>query len=318
MVSYENRIERLRQLGVLSSDQAGRLAKSLARKTVEVSAHPRVRGWILEAVGMLVIAVTGILINLYIAPPSVPSINTIQDVRQALNQPEEIGQMSNTLSSGISLTLFIVVPLILVLTWFVWLYNSLVSSEEKVFEAWAQVESSYQRRADLIPNMLETVSKYMQYEKETLGDVVEKRSEAIAGNAETQMRDAIESVTKAQEESSALLQGIERAPESEDALEALYAQQTALGSSMKRLLAVSENYPNLRSADQMLTLQAELEGSENRINVARIRFNEAAAAFNTSMRRMPSSMIASLGGFKRKAYFQSDEGANKAVKLRFE
>lgn len=228
--------------------------------------------------------------------------------------------MSKTLSGGISLTLFIVVPLMIALTWFVWLYNSLASSEEEVFEAWAQVESNYQRRADLIPNILESVSKYMKFEQETLTGVVRERSEAmnVDDQTVTQFEEAVEQMTKAQSDSSALMEKIADAPESEEVIEDLYAKQVALGQSMHRILALSENYPSLRSADQMLTLEAELEGSENRINIARMRFNEAASEFNASMRRMPMSMVASLGGFQRKAYFKSDEGANKAVKVNFE
>lgn len=319
-MSYEERLERLHQSGVLSGEQAARLAKSLAGKTAEVATHPRVKGWIVEIIGMTLIAVAGVAINMYLAPPSTHTINTIQDVSQALNQPEEIGQMSKTLSGGISLTLFIVVPLMIALTWFVWLYNSLASSEEEVFEAWAQVESNYQRRADLIPNILESVSKYMKFEQETLTGVVRERSEAmnVDDQTVTQFEEAVEQMTKAQSDSSALMEKIADAPESEEVIEDLYAKQVALGQSMHRILALSENYPSLRSADQMLTLEAELEGSENRINIARMRFNEAASEFNASMRRMPMSMVASLGGFQRKAYFKSDEGANKAVKVNFE
>lgn len=232
--------------------------------------------------------------------------------------------MGKTLTGGLSAALFLGVPLLALLIWLTLTYNGLVNREEAVLEAWAQVESNYQRRADLIPNMLETVAKYMRFEKDTLTAVTAERAEAMAGrdafsdqDAAT-FRAAVEDMSKAQEDSAALMQGIEGAPQDETELAKLHAAEQRLGASMHRLLALSENYPVLRSADQMLALQAELEGSENRINVARMRFNEAAADFNASMRRMPASLVASTGGFKRKAYFQADAGTNQAVQVSFE
>ena len=243
---------------------------------------------------------------------------------ESLNQAEEIGQMAKSLTGGISIALFVGIPLLALLIWFTTLYNGLVSKEEAVFESWAQVESNQQRRADLIPNILETVSRYMRFEHETLVDVISERSDAISGKEafkegdEDALRESIESLTEAQERSSAAMRDIKGAPQDDVQLEQLYQAQKALGASMHRILALAENYPVLRSAEQMQTLQAELEGSENRINVTRMRFNEAAARFNASIRRMPASLVASLGDFKRKAYFEADEGAEKVIAVEFD
>ena len=319
-MDYEERIARLREQGVLTQAQAERLARSLSEKPPEEPVYRRPAGrsllWTLVAV------ILGLALYLAVGTDSEPT--QIQDVRTTLNQPQEIGDMGKALTGGVSVALFTGIPLLALLIWFTWLYNGLVSREEEVLKAWAQVESNYQRRADLIPNILETVAKYMRFEKETLTGVVGERAEAMVGRESfgdqdaAAFRAAVEEISKAQGDSAAVMKGIVGAPQDEAQLERLYAAQQTLGASMHRILALSENYPVLRSADQMLTLQAELEGSENRINVARMRFNEAAAEFNASIRRMPASLVASTGGFKRKAYFQADSGANKAVQVEFE
>ena len=224
--------------------------------------------------------------------------------------------MGNSIQSGFSLALIVIVPLLLVIVWVAWLYNALVTKEEAVFEHWAQVESNYQRRADLIPNILEAVSDYMRFEKETLGTIVGQRSEpqaTIPPEIVEELREMIDSISAAQEESSDVLGGIRGAPIDDNGLKRLAEAQSALGTSMHGVLALSENYPQLQSSDQVLALQAELEGTENRINVARMRFNEAASEFNSAIRRMPTSVIASAGDFRRKAYFRSDVGSDQPV-----
>jgi LemA protein len=320
-MAYEERIARLLEQGVLTQVQAERLAKSLSETPREEETDSRRFAgrylfWTLIAVLLL--------LALYIAVGTDSEPPQIQDVRTSLNQPQEIGDMGKALTGGVSVALFVGIPLLALLIWFTWIYNGLVSREEAVLKAWAQVESNYQRRADLIPNILEAVQKYMHFEKETLTAVVGERAQAMAGRESFGERDAaafrarVDEISKAQEDSAQAMKGIVGAPQDDTQLARLYAAQQKLGSAMHRILALSENYPVLRSADQMLALQAELEGSENRINVARMRFNEAAAEFNASMRRMPASLVASTGGFKRKAYFQADTGANKAVQVEFE
>jgi LemA protein len=319
-VDYEERIARLREQGVVTQAQAECLCQSSGDKPPQepmrrLPAHQYLL-WALVAV-LVVLA-------LYVSVGTGPETSQVQEVRTSLNLPREIGDMGRSLTGGVSVALFAGIPLLALLIWLTVLYNGLVSREEDVLEAWAQVESNYQRRADLIPNILETVAKYLRFEQETLTEVVGKRAVAVTGQESLRERDAaafrasVDEINKAQEDSSAAMEGIEGAPQDEAQLERLYAAQQALGASMHRILALSENYPTLRSADQMLALQAELEGSENRINVARMRFNEAASEFNASIRRMPATLVAAMGGFKRKAYFQADTGARKAVKVEFE
>ena len=319
-MDYDERIARLREQGVLTPEQAERLAGSLSDKPRGEPARRSPARW--HFVWLLIVVL--IVLALYSTVGTNSEPPQIQDVSTSLNQPQEVGDMGKSLTGGVSIALFVGIPLLALLIWFTTIYNGLVSREEAVFETWAQVESNYQRRADLIPNILETVAKYMRFEKETLTAVVGERAAAMAGGESfseqdaAAFRDSVEEISKAQEDSAALMKGIEGAPQDETQLEKLYAAQQAVGSSMHRILALAESYPVLRSADQMLTLQAELEGSENRINVARMRFNEAAAEFNASIRRMPATLVASMGAFKRKAYFQADEGASKAVKVEFE
>jgi LemA protein len=311
-MTYDSRIARMRDKGLISDDQADRLARAMAAPAADPGATPSVRrhirpGWVV-AVGLA----AGACLLLLVAGsgPGGHAPQVAQDVSTAFNRSEEIGAMGNSMRGGLSAALFLGVPLLLILLWVIWIYNSLVSGEERVFEAWAQVEATYQRRTDLIPNVVEAVSDYMAYERETLGAVTGQRTGG--GEAVEALRQAIDEISAAQEESARELGGISGAPLDDNALKRLEEAQAALGASMHRVLALSESYPALRASDQVLTLQAELEGTENRISVARMRFNEAASTFNAAIRRMPASLIASLGNFRRKAYFAADPGADRA------
>jgi len=172
-------------------------------------------------------------------------------------------------------------------------YNSLVSSEEKVSEAWAQVENVYQRRLDLIPNLVETVKGYAEHERETLEAVVQARSKIT----ETKF-------------SPEVIKDPQALAEFEEA-------QQGLTSALSRLLVLVERYPDLKASQNFLALQSQLEGTENRITVERKRFNEAARDFNTRIRVFPSSVVARVMGFSRKAYFASDEAARTAPTVQF-
>ncbi len=318
-MSFDTRIARMRDQGMISEDQAQRLSQAIGDvpRGGAAAEAPR-RGpagpvWLYALLGALALAGLWLL---FASPDVARAPEAVQDVREALNQPEEVGGMNKSFQGTLSLFLFVVVPLLLVVVWIAWLYNALVTKEEGVFQAWAQVESNYQRRADLIPNVLEAVADYMQFERETLGEIVAQRSGTQAALPEglaEELRATIDAITGAQEDSADVLDGISGAPVDDAALARLAEAQAALGASLGRILALSENYPQLRSSDQVLALQAELEGTENRINIARIRFNEAASDFNAAIRRMPASVIASAGGFRRKAYFASDPGADKPV-----
>lgn len=190
-----------------------------------------------------------------------------------------------------------------------WSYNRLISQEEAVDSAWAQLESNYQRRHDLIPPLVETVSRYLEHEQETIQGVVDSR-----GQAGTDLPRAVEAVASAREaaaeSSSSPADGV---PADEAALQRIARAQAQLSSQSRRLMAVVENYPDLRSADQFLNLQAQIEGAENRINVARMRFNDAVRDYNSAIRRIPGNLWASLGAMQPRAYFEADEDARNAV-----
>ena len=157
-------------------------------------------------------------------------------------------------------------------------YNGFVVKEEAVKTAWSKVETQYQRRADLIPNLVNTVKGYAAHESATLQGVVEARAKA------TSMTLSVDHMT----------------PES---LEAYQQAQSEVRSALGRLLAVAENYPDLKANQNFLELQAQLEGTENRIAVARADFNEAAQRYNVAVRRFPANLVAGLFGFDRKPYF---------------
>jgi LemA protein len=187
--------------------------------------------------------------------------------------------------------IFLGISALLVL-WFIFTYNSLISAEESVSKQWANVESQYQRRADLIPNLVATVKGYAAHESETLEKVVSARSKA------TQITVDPESLT----------------PEK---LKEYQAAQGELSSALGRLLMITENYPDLKANQNFLELQAQLEGTENRIQVERSRYNEVAGNYNASIRRFPKNLIASLAGLERKPYFEAGEEAQKAPKVEF-
>lgn len=189
-----------------------------------------------------------------------------------------------------SIILIVVVALLTV--WAITGYNGLVSMDEKVANEWANVETQYQRRADLIPNLVNTVKGYAQHEKETLEGVISARSQA------TQIKVNADDLTP------------EKLAEYQKA-------QGVITSALGKLLAITERYPDLKANQQFSELQAQLEGTENRINVARTNFNNVAKEFNTSIRRFPKNILANLLGFEKRAYFEASEGAAQAPKVEF-
>jgi LemA protein len=187
--------------------------------------------------------------------------------------------------------IFIAVLIVLVL-WIFGSYNGLVNREEAVSNQWANVESQYQRRMDLIPNLVNTVKGYADFEKSTLTQVIEARSNAT----------------------SVKLDASNLTP---DKLQQFQQAQDGLSSALSRLLVVMERYPDLKANQNFLDLQAQLEGTENRIAVERKRFNDVVNDYNATIRRFPGVVIANLFGFDRKGYFQSAEGADKAPEVKF-
>lgn len=171
-------------------------------------------------------------------------------------------------------------------------YNSIVNKDEAVSTAWSNVENQYQRRSDLIPNLVNTVKGYATHEKSTLQDVVEARSKA------TQITIDPTNLTP-------------------EALQKYQQAQGQVGAALGRLLMIAENYPDLKANQNFLELQAQLEGTENRIAVARRNFNEAAKDYNVYIRKFPRNILASLFGFSKRPYFEAEEGAQQAPKVEF-
>ena len=171
-------------------------------------------------------------------------------------------------------------------------YNGLVKGEEGVEAAWAQVENVYQRRADLIPNLVATVKGYAAHESETLQAVIDARAKATG-------------IT------------VDASNLSEEALAKFQSAQGELTQALGRLIAVSESYPDLKANQNFLELQSQLEGTENRITVERNKFNETAQGYNTNLRSFPTNIIAGLFNFEKKGYFKAAEGAETAPKVEF-
>jgi LemA protein len=171
--------------------------------------------------------------------------------------------------------------------------NGLVEREENVESAWAQVENQYQRRADLIPNLVNTVRGAADFEQETLTAVINARSNATSVNITAADLNDPSKIAQFQE-----------------------AQQQ-LSGALSRLLVSVERYPELKANSNFRDLQAQLEGTENRISIERMRFNKAAQSYNTSIRKFPTSIIASISGFERKSYFEAENGAENAPTVDF-
>lgn len=192
-----------------------------------------------------------------------------------------------------TITLFVIGAIVILLAgWVTIQYNGMVANDEAVTTAWAGVESQYQRRSDLIPNLVNTVKGYAAHEKETLEGVVEARAKAtqVTVNADNLTPERFAQFQKAQGELSA-----------------------ALG----RLMRITENYPQLRANENFSKLQAQLEGTENRINESRLRFNEAVQEYNLSIRRFPGNIFASLFGFEKRDKFEAADGTEQAPEVKF-
>jgi LemA protein len=186
----------------------------------------------------------------------------------------------------------IIVALIILYRLSVTPYNSMVRMEEQITSQWAQVENVYQRRADLIPNLVNTVKGYATFERETITGVIEARARA------TQVTINPEGLTP-------------------EALQKFQRAQGDLGSALSRLMVVVERYPELKANQNFLELQAQLEGSENRIAVERNKFNETVQRFNAYIRSFPNNIIASIFGFGKKPYFEAEAGAEKVPEVKF-
>lgn len=171
-------------------------------------------------------------------------------------------------------------------------YNKMVDMEEQVTSQWSQVENVYQRRADLIPNLVNTVKGYAAHEKETLSEVIEARSKATSVQVDTENL-------------------------SPQAIEQFNQAQQGLTSALSRLMVVMEQYPDLKANQNFMDLQAQLEGTENRISVERRKFNETAQTYNSYIRKFPQMIYAGWFGFEKKSYFEAQQGAEQAPEVQF-
>ncbi len=196
------------------------------------------------------------------------------------------------MKKGTVILITVVALVAIIALWAMSAYNKLVVADESVTTEWANVESQYQRRADLIPNLVSTVKGYAAHEQETLEAVISASAKA------TQMTVDAKDLT----------------PEK---LQEYQAAQGEVGAALGRLLMITENYPDLKANQNFMALQEQLEGTENRIQVARQKFNLTAKTYNTSIRRFPTNILAGMFGFESKAYFEAEAGADKAPKVEF-
>jgi len=196
------------------------------------------------------------------------------------------------MKKGTIIGLSVLALVVICFFWGMGQFNGMVTAEETVTKTWANVESQYQRRSDLIPNLVSTVKGYAGHESSTLTAVIEARAKATQTTIDP---------TNMTPESMAKYQ----------------AAQTAVGSTLNRLLVSVEQYPNLKANQNFLELQAQLEGTENRISVERQRFNEAAQGYNVMIRRFPKNILAGMFGFEKKVYFEAEESAAKAPEVKF-
>ncbi len=199
--------------------------------------------------------------------------------------------MNNMKKSYIVLIVLAVV-VVGIFAWFKGTYNGMVRMQEGVSAQWSNVENQYQRRLDLIPNLVSTVKGYAEHEKTTLDAVVNARAKA------TQMQINLDNLDEA-------------------AMRKINAVQGELSSALSRLMAISENYPNLKANENFRDLQAQLEGTENRIAVERRKFNDTARNYNTYIRQFPKNLLAGMFGFTPKPYFEAQAGAENAPKVEF-
>ena len=189
-------------------------------------------------------------------------------------------------------TMIFIGVIVVIVLWAISGYNSLVNMDEGVTNKWSNVETQYQRRADLIPNLVNTVKGYAKHESQTLEAVMQARSQA------TQVKIDPSNCTPEQ-------------------LAAYQKAQGDVTSALGKLLAITENHPDLKANQNFLELQSQLEGTENRITVARKDFNDAANVYNASIRRFPKNILAGIFGFEKHAYFEAEAGAEKAPKVEF-
>lgn len=201
--------------------------------------------------------------------------------------------MSKGMKIGCGVGVVLILMVVMFFSWVMGIYNNLVTLDENVTQSWSQVENQYQRRADLIPNLVNTVKGVAEFEKETFTQVTEARSRVNQINVSSDMLN------------------------DPQAFQQFQAAQNNLGSALSRLLVTVEKYPDLKANENFLQLQSQLEGTENRISVERRKFNQSVQGYNTTIRRFPAKIVANFTGFNEKQYFEAVEGSDVAPKVEF-
>ena len=305
--SDEARISRMYREGKLTQEEADRLLESIraqqARDAVLAKQlrqrTERIRRWrLLPALFGVLLAVGIAVYGLWLQQPDgTAALDTVKTLSATADQPggrlidlEALHQERRTTMGNartFSASIFVIVIAAVIGVAILLLYNGLIDAREKVNAGWAQVENQYQRRLDLVPVLIDGVKTYMDHERETLTALTEARANALGANK--------------------ALAG--RSPETEQQLRAVEASQGGLQSALARLFAVVENYPDLKASQNFLTLQDQIEGTENRIAVERRNYNEWSRRYNTRTMTFPSNVIADLLGFSSKPYFQAEDSA---------
>ncbi len=305
--SDEERISRMRREGKLTQAQADRLLETiraqqtrdavLARQITQRTGRTRRRQLLLVFFSVLLaIGIAGYGLWMQ-QPDGSAALDSIKTTSAIADQPrgrlidlETLNQERRTTMGNartFSLSIFVIVIAAIVGVAILFLYNGLIDAREKVNAGWAQVENQYQRRLDLVPVLIDGVKTYMDHERETLTALTEARANALGANK--------------------ALAG--RSPDTEEQLRAVEASQGGLQSALARFFAVVENYPDLKASRNFLTLQDQIEGTENRIAIERRNYNEWSRRYNTRTMKFPSNVIADLLGFSSKPYFQAEDSA---------
>jgi LemA protein len=286
----------------ISEINSERLTLDKRRRTLPVTMFA-----VYGAGAILTLVIFGTIIGGGFAQP-----DGIQNVSEAINTVGEVGKMRSSNQTLLLFTSIIGIPVVLIALAIMFIYNGLVTKEEDVLASWAQVESNLQRRADLIPNLVTGIKAYMEHEKDVFSDVTQKRSGGLS-----EIVDSLEDLSGKGSKLAVLSEKAQDKLSDETFMKAFATEQQQIGRQLNKLMGVVENYPDLKSSDQFIALQAQLEGTENRINVTRMVFNDLVGEYNASIRKIPGSFVAGIGNYKRKAYFQVNEETAKNIELQF-
>ncbi len=305
-VSLDQRVEQMLAAGKLSAEEAARLKSTFQRQTDEGallrsagSATLRARRRIVPLLVLLLVTFAlGATFSWLLSPPAEPAalLATTPPAVPVEGRPIDLSQLdaerTHTMKRSLPLMVSVIPLGILALLGvvLVLVYNGLISSREQVNAGWAQVENVYQRRLDLVPVLVDAVQTYTEHERETLTQLTEARAGALAA--------------------AGALGGA--APDSAEQLRAIEASQGRIESALARLFAVVEAYPDLKASGNFLSLQDQLEGTENRVAVERRNYNEFSRRYNTQLQTFPSNLVAQMMGFESKPYFEAEDAALEA------